>query len=55
MNNKNNLYEPVLNFRENKPQMQIRHTEHHELYEKAFFPAEETSHSEYALNTTTWD
>ena len=48
-------YEPIINFRENKPQMQIRHTEHDELYEKAFFPGEETTHSEYALNTTTWD
>ncbi len=55
MDDKNNLYEPVLNFRENKPQMQTEHTKHDKLYEKAFFPGEETSHSEYALNTTTWD
>lgn len=55
METKNNLYEPVLNFRENKPQMQIKPSEHDKLYEKAFFPAEETSHSEYAQNTTTWD
>ena len=55
MENKDNLYEPVINFRENKPQMQIKSIESGELYEKAFFPAEETSHSEYALNTTTWD
>ena len=49
------LYEPVINFRENRPQMQVTHTKHEELYEKAFFPEEETTHSEYALNTTTWD
>lgn len=55
MESKNRLYEPVINFRENKPQMQIKPTEHSELYEKAFFSEEETSYSEYALNTTTWD
>jgi len=55
MDSAQNLYEPVVNFRETRPQMQIKATKYHELYEKAFFPAEETSQSEYALNTTTWD
>lgn len=55
MENKNDLYEPVISFRKSKPQMQISHIEHEKLYEKAFFPAEEISYSEYALNTTTWD
>lgn len=55
MENKNELYEPVIDFRKNKPQIQTSNTEHEILYQKAFFPEEETSHSEYALNTTTWD
>lgn len=55
MEYKQEYYEPVLNFRENRPQMQVKHTEQEELYEKAFFPMEEKNHSEYALNTTTWD
>ena len=55
MDSTQNLYEPVVNFRETRPQMQLETSEHHELYEKAFFPTEEASHTEYALNTTTWD
>ena len=55
MENRNNLYEPVINFREQRPQMQLTTIEHDILYEKAFFPGEEKSQSEYALNTTTWD
>ena len=55
MDNKSDLYEPVVDFRKNRSQIQINPADHHELYEKAFFPAEETSHSEYALNTTSWD
>jgi len=55
MEHKNNLYEPVINFREQRPQIQISYVDHTELYEKAFFPTEEASHTEYALNTTTWD
>ena len=49
------LYEPVLNFRKNKPQMQIKNITHDKLYETAFFAKEENSQSEYAQNTTTWD
>lgn len=49
------LYEPVLNFRKNKPQMQIKHITHDKLYEAAFFPKDEKAQSEYAQNTTTWD
>ena len=55
MNGTQNLFEPVIDFREARQQMQIETERHHELYEKAFFPGEETSHSDYALNTTTWD
>lgn len=55
MENQKTLYEPVLNFRENKPQMQIKNITHDELYKNAFFPEEEKSQSEYAQNTTTWD
>lgn len=55
MENNKNLYEPVLDFRKNKPQLQIESKKHDELYEKAFFPAEETSCCEYTQNTTAWD
>ena len=55
MDDKKDLYEPVLDFRKGKAEFQIEHMKYDELYEKAFFPEEETSHSEYALNTTTWD
>ena len=55
MEKKKNLYEPVLNFRQNKPQMQIETVEHEKLYEQAFFSTEEKSESEYAQNTSAWD
>ena len=55
MNKQNNLYEPILNFRKDKPQLQIKSITLDELYENAFFPKEEKSQSEYAQNTTTWD
>ena len=55
MENQKTLYEPVLNFRKDQPQMQIKNITQGELYENAFFPAEEKSQSEYAQNTTTWD
>ena len=55
MENQKILYEPVLNFRKNKPQMQLKNITHDELYETAFFSEEEKSQSEYAQNTTTWD
>ena len=55
MKNKKELYEPVLNFREQRPEILIKNIEHDALYEKAFFAGEENSHSEYAQNTTTWD
>ena len=48
------LYEPVVNFREQRPQILITAAEHDELYEKAFF-SEEKSQTEYAMNTTAWD
>ena len=55
MENKQNLYEPAVNFRENRPQMAIERKEHDTLYEKAFFTGEDNCQTEYALNTTTWD
>ena len=55
MENQTSLYEPILNFRKNKPQMQIKTITHDELYETAFFSNNEKSQSEYAQNTTTWD
>ena len=55
MEYKQENYEPVINFRKNRPQMQVKHAEREELYEMAFFSEEKISHSEYALNTTTWD
>lgn len=55
MDRKKELYEPVLDFRKNKPQIQIETATHCDLYEKAFCSREETSHSEYSLNTATWD
>ena len=55
MNQKERLYEPIINFRKDKPQMQIQTITHDKLYENAFFPAEEPSQSEYAQNTTAWD
>lgn len=55
MEHQKHLYEPILNFRKNKPQMQIKNITHDELYENAFFSEEENSQSEYAQNTTTWD
>ena len=55
MTKKETLYEPVVNFREQRPQILIDTVEHNLLYEKAFFPVEEKSQTEYAQNTTTWD
>lgn len=55
MERKENLYEPVVNFREQHPQLQISTIEHDALYEKAFFSEEDKSQTDYALNTTTWD
>ena len=55
MERKENLYEPVVNFREQRPQIPFTAAEHDALYEKAFFNEEENSQSEYSQNTTTWD
>ena len=54
MENRTELYEPAVNFREQRPQILVATIEHDTLYEKAFF-SEETSQSEYSQNTTTWD
>ena len=55
MENRTELYEPVVNFREQRPQILVSTIEHDALYEKAFYNGEEKSQSEYAQNTTTWD
>lgn len=55
MENKQELYEPVINFREQRPQILTNTVKHKELYEKAFFPAEDNCKTDYALNTTAWD
>ena len=55
MKKENNLYEPVTDFRKERKQMQISKEKHNELYENAFLLAKQTSESEYAQNTTTWD
>ena len=55
MERKENLYEPVLDFRKQRQQIQIESIRHHELYEKAFLTGDNFSVSEYAMNTTTWD
>lgn len=55
MKKEQNLYEPAVNFREQRPQMQINDITNNPLYEKAFFSGEDKSQTEYAQNTTTWD
>lgn len=55
MENKMELYDPVVNFRDQRPQILLTNIEHDALYEKAFYSEEDMSQSEYALNTTTWD
>lgn len=55
MKNKQHLYEPVFDFREQRPQMHITDPEHKALYEKAFFSEDDHCTTEYAMNTTTWD
>lgn len=55
MKQKEDLYEPIIDFRKNKPKIQIQTITHDELYENAFFSKEENSQSEYAQNTAAWD
>lgn len=55
MEEKQELYEPVVNFREQRPQILVTTVEHDALYEKAFFSGEDLSQTEYAMNTTAWD
>ena len=55
MEYKQEPYEPVINFRKQRPQMQINHVEHDTLYEKAFLSSDDPGKSEYTQNTTTWD
>ena len=55
MERNENLYEPVIDFRKERQQMQIKNIRHDDLYEKAFLTGEDSGVSEYAMNTSTWD
>ena len=55
MERKENLYEPVLDFRKQNPKMQIKKVNNDELYEKAFLKGEEYGISEYGMNNSAWD
>ena len=55
MENKEALYEPVLSFSKQQPQMQYTQPKYNPLYEQAYLSREEKESSEYAENTTTWD
>lgn len=55
MKNNEALYEPVLSFSKQRPQMQLNLPERNPLYEEAYFSREEKCTSEYGQNTTTWD
>ena len=48
-------YTPQLDFKEQTPEIQFKEAPPDPLYEKAFLSREDTSVSEYARNTTTWD
>jgi len=55
MKRKENMYEPVVSFKEQTPEMLLGTENENPLYEKAFFSKEEKSQTEYAKNTTAWD
>ena len=55
MKKNENMYEPVVSFKEQTPEMLIGTENENPLYEKAFFSAEDKSQTEYAKNTTAWD
>ena len=49
------LYEPVVSFRKQSPEMLIGDERKSEAYETAFFRMDDSELSEYCQNTTTWD
>lgn len=55
MNKRENMYEPVVSFKEQTPELLLGTVEQNSLYEKAYLATEDMSRTEYALNTTTWD
>ena len=46
---------PVVDFKEQTPEILLKEEKLDPLYEKAFLSRESKSETEYALNTTTWD
>jgi len=55
MKKNENMYEPVVSFKEQTPEMLIGTENENPLYEKAFLSTEDMSQTEYAKNTTAWD
>ena len=55
MKKNENMYEPIVSFKEQTPEMLLDTVEVNPLYEKAYLSTEEKSQTEYAKNTTTWD
>lgn len=48
-------YVPQPDFSDVTPEMLLEFQRMDALYERAFYPREEVSESEYCRNTTTWD
>ena len=46
---------PLVDFKEQTPEILLKEEELDPLYVKAFLSRENKSETEYALNTTTWD
>ena len=55
MKRKENMYEPVVSFKEQTPEMLLGTENENPSYEKAFLSTEDMSQTEYAKNTTAWD
>ena len=46
---------PMVDFKEQTPEMPLKPEKPDPLYEKALLSTEDTAETEYARNTTTWD
>lgn len=46
---------PMVDFKEQTPEMLLKEEKTEPLYEKALLSTEETDKTEFARNTTTWD
>ena len=46
---------PMVDFKEQTPEMLLKEEKPEPLYEKALLSTEDTAKTEYARNTTTWD